>query len=268
MQVNERWRNLGIDHPLWDLVRYYRSLRGNAVKQNWLTDLAKNNCMVLGDGTGFPVMPDDAVAVAEYVMQSRTDLITALGQLRTEKKALSFCRRNKLIVGTTKTKNAGHHQSAKAMIAAVASIARLTCKSQGFSVVEDPQRRAVWCSEHGLHAMARNPDGAVPSLLNPIILWEIKEYWGKTGGGSKMSDAVYECHLVGRELRDFERRSGIRAVYIVFLDGKEQWQTRKSDLLRFVDLFHQGLVDHLVVGSEVETQWKDLLNGLLTQVGP
>ena len=111
--------------------------------------------------------------------------------------------------------------------------------------------------------MARNPDGAVPSLLNPVVVWEIKEYWGKTGGGSKMSDAVYECHLVGRELRDFERRSGIRAQHIAFLDGKEQWESRKSDMLRFIDLFHQGLIDHLIVGREVETEWEALLSGIL-----
>jgi hypothetical protein len=60
-----------------------------------------------------------------------------------------------------------------------------------------------------LHVSARNLDGAIPSLANPYLVWEIKEYWGKTKGGSKMSDAVYECHLVGLELRDFETRGGL-----------------------------------------------------------
>lgn len=110
---------------------------------------------------------------------------------------------------------------------------------------------------------ARNLDGAVPGLLNPTIVWEIKEYWGQTSGGSKMSDAVYECHLVGRELREFEDRTRERVTHIVFIDGKAQWETRKSDVVRFLDLFHQGLIDHLVVGREVETSWAPLLKRLL-----
>lgn len=75
-----------------------------------------------------------------------------------------------------------------------------------------------------------------------------------------MNDAVYECALVGRELRDFEERAGApRVLHIVFVDGKEQWSHRKSDMKRFIDLYHQGIIDHLVVGGEVETEWKELL---------
>jgi hypothetical protein len=50
-----------------------------------------------------------------------------------------------------------------------------------------------------------------------------------------------------------------RVLHIVFIDGKEQWSHRKSDTKRFIDLFRQGIVDHLVVGREVETEWKELL---------
>lgn len=73
-----------------------------------------------------------------------------------------------------------------------------------------------------------------------------------------MSDAVYECHLVGLEIRMFESRSGIPIEHIVFVDGKEQWNCRKSDLLRFIDLHQQGLIDHLIIGREVESDWPKL----------
>jgi hypothetical protein len=116
-----------------------------------------------------------------------------------------------------------------------------------------------------LHVTARNLDGAIPSLANPTIIWEIKEYWGKTSGGSKMSDAVYECHLVGRKLRDFEESAGISVAHIVFIDGKEQWSSRQSDLKRFVDLFHQGLIDYLFVGKDVEADWEPTLERLLDE---
>ena len=77
----------------------------------------------------------------------------------------------------------------------------------------------------------------MPSLENPTLVWEIKEYWGKTKGGSKMSDAVYECHLVGLELRMFEEKIGRSIRHAVFVDGKEQWSHRKSDLLRFIEIY-------------------------------
>jgi hypothetical protein len=53
----------------------------------------------------------------------------------------------------------------------------------------------------------------------------------------------------------FEAKSGIPIDHIVFVDGKEQWNSRKSDLLRFIDLHQQGLIDHLIIGREVETDW-------------
>ena len=191
----------------------------------------------------------------DYAHDSAALLEVALRSLRSEKDALDFCRKKKFPVGSTKTRNLSHHQSSKALIATVSGIARKACFEAGIEVNLDPQRRAIWFTDNGLHVSARNLDGAIPSLENPSAVWEIKEYWGKTSGGSKMSDAVYECHLVGMELRMFEAKSGISIEHIVFVDGKEQWNFRKSDLLRFIDLHQQGFIDHLIIGREVETDW-------------
>ncbi|MEM9303211.1 MAG: hypothetical protein AAGE01_13945, partial [Pseudomonadota bacterium] len=70
---------------------------------------------------------------------------------------------------------------------------------------------------------------------------------------------------VGLELRDFEERSGCRTSHVVFVDGRDQWSKRKSDLARFIDLMNQGLIDHLFIGSEVETQWEPTLKELLLE---
>jgi hypothetical protein len=78
-----------------------------------------------------------------------------------------------------------------------------------------------------------------------------------------MSDAVYECHLVGQELREFEDRTGASVSHVVFVDGREQWSHCQSDLRRFIDLFHQGLIDYLIVGKEAESGWETLLTSLL-----
>jgi hypothetical protein len=42
------------------------------------------------------------------------------------------------------------------------------------------------------------------------------------------------------------------------VDGKEQWNCRKSDLLRLIDLHQQRIIDHLIIGNEVECDWPKL----------
>lgn len=203
----------------------------------------------------FPIDPQLIELLVDYVHDSSELLKVALEALRSEQDAMAFCKKRKFAVGVTTTHNQSHHQSSKALIATVSGIAMKECTEAGIKVDLDPQRRAIWFSDNGLHVSARNLDGAIPSLENPSAVWEIKEYWGKTKGGSKMSDAVYECHLVGLELRMFEAKSGLSIDHIVFVDGKEQWNHRKSDLLRFIDLHQQGFIDHLIIGREVESDW-------------
>ena len=102
----------------------------------------------------------------------------------------------------------------------------------------------------------------MPSLFNPRAVWEIKEYWGVRRGGSKMSDAIYECQLVGQELRAFEDLHGTHVVHYVFLDGREQWSHRRSDIRRAIDLLCMGLVDELIVGREVLSEWPRIVGEL------
>ena len=143
-------------------------------------------------------------------------------------------------------------------------VAKLICDSKSVTFASKPDRRCLWLLYHHLHVTARNLDGAIPSLANPSIVWEVKEYWGEKSGGSKTSDAVYECNSVGRELREFEDRTEHgHVMHVVFVDGKQQWTSRQSDVRRFIDLFHQGIIDHLFVGKEVETEWRDLLESML-----
>ena len=80
-----------------------------------------------------------------------------------------------------------------------------------------------------------------------------------------MSDALYECQLVGFELREYEKVFNRKIYHIVFLDGKIQWDYRKSDLKRFIDLMNQGLIDRLIIGREVETQWRKLIEKILSE---
>ncbi len=262
MIIDAHWRRLGWRHAVWDLVRYYCSLRGKE-QQQWLDELADTKQMKVGSSEHLPINAAEIQTLLDYLTTRDKQIKLAMARLRTEEEAVAFCQKNKVLVGTTATQNAEHHQSPKALVDALTFIAEKVCAKKGVTVEPNPQRRCVWCAKNGLHVTARNLDGAIPSLANPTVIWEVKEYWGKTKGGSKMSDAVYECNLVGRELREFEERTGISVVHAVFIDGKEQWAVRKSDLARFIDLSYQGIIDYLFVGKEVEVEWKKTLLTLL-----
>ena len=262
MQIHDEWRALGYKHIAWELLRYYLSIRGGKNQAQWLSYLREHNALQTDKGQ--LAIPADVIRLLLGYLDVREDYFSdAFDRLRTEDEARRFCEDNGIAFGTTATRNRDHHQASKALVATVSAIAQGECERRGIEIDPDPQKRCVWCSNNGLHVTARNLDGAVPSIVNPVIVWEIKEYWGKTSGGSKMSDAVYECNLVGRELRDFEQASGVAVVHAVFVDGKGQWTARKSDLKRFIDLLNQGLVDMLFVGRDVENEWGAALSAVL-----
>lgn len=266
MEVNQLWRKLGWRHPMWDILRFYSVVRaqGKNVAIEWRQKFERSAVLEVDESNGFKVNPKYVRLFCQYLDRQADDLKNANAALRDEAAAIAFANRVKAKIRITATKSADHHQSSAATVAAVSFIAENVCKSKGLPCDVAPQRRCVWLAKNQLHVTARNLDGAAPALLFPKIIWEIKEYWGKTKGGSKMSDAVYECHLVGRELREFEERTKISVTHVVFVDGKVQWSYRQSDLRRFIDLFHQGLIDHLIVGREVETEWQTLLETILS----
>lgn len=267
MKIDRRWRKLGWRHPLWDDVRFYTSLRKRTKQHDeWLVRL-KDGGFQVQPGVDLVVPPAEMKLFLLYLGEREAGFDEVSSCLRTKEEALAYCEKLKWEVATTRTKLADWQDSPKAMVAAVTNVAKLVCEEKSIGFVPAPQRRGVWLMENNLHVSARNLDGAIPALYRPKVVWEIKEYWGGgegKDGGSKMSDAVYECNLVGRELREFEERSGHPHVdHIVFLDGKNQWGARTQDLKRFVDLFHQGIIDHLFVGREVETDWRKTLVDLV-----
>ena len=132
-----------------------------------------------------------------------------LAHLRTEdeaKTALQEIAAN-VVIGQYGTQSGDHHQSSKVTVATVNWLTEAAAGESSRELRAEPASRALPSSSRAASVSARRPDGAIPSLLNPVGLWEIKEYWGGSAnqsGGSKMSDAIYECQLVGTELRMYE----------------------------------------------------------------
>lgn len=110
-----------------------------------------------------------------------------------------------------------------------------------------------------LRTLARRVDGAFPSTINPIAIWEIKEYYYTTTFGSRVADGVYETLLDGMELEELEAASQRRVQHILFIDDHNTWWSMgRSYLCRMIDMLHMGYVDEIVFGREVLTRLPQL----------
>lgn len=110
-----------------------------------------------------------------------------------------------------------------------------------------------------LRTLARRVDGAFPSVINPIAIWEIKEYYYTTTFGSRVADGVYETLLDGMELEELEAAAQRKIQHILFIDDYfTWWECGRSYLCRMVDMLHMGYVDEIVFGREVLTRLPEL----------
>jgi len=103
-----------------------------------------------------------------------------------------------------------------------------------------------------LHTLARRIDGAFPSAVNPIAVWEIKEYYHTTTFGSRVADGVYETLLDGMELEELRQTESIDCRHHLMIDARYTWwDCGRSYLCRIVDMLHMGYVDEVLFGTEV-----------------
>ncbi len=113
-----------------------------------------------------------------------------------------------------------------------------------------------------LRVFSRRMDGAYPSIINPLAVWEIKEYYGSTTFGSRIADGVYETMLDGEEFTELREHEAIDVKhYLVVDDYHTWWKQGKSYLCRMIDMLHMGLVDEVLFGREVITRWPEIVNG-------
>ncbi|MGW9133773.1 DUF7687 domain-containing protein [Streptomyces sp. NPDC055681] len=200
--------------------------------------------------------PGNLELLSGYWAKRREASETLLSLMRSEEEAKAdYAAMSDRAVESYGVQMEGYHKSSKVLVNTVDAVVYEECGKAGVDVNTSPQSRATIISDDHIWVSPRRLDGAMPALLNPVALWEIKEYWGVTSGGSKMSDAIYELQLVGLELRTFEDEVGIHVNHYAIMDGQHQWRSRKSDLRRAVDLLYSGLLDELIVGREVLTEW-------------
>ena len=103
-----------------------------------------------------------------------------------------------------------------------------------------------------LRTLSRRVDGAYPTVVNPLAIWEIKEYYHTTTFGSRVADGVYETLLDGMELSEMREHTGHDAEHVLILDAHfTWWQCGRSYLCRIIDMLNMGYVDEVIFGREV-----------------
>lgn len=116
-----------------------------------------------------------------------------------------------------------------------------------------------------LRTLARRVDGCLPGAVNPIALWEIKEYYYTTTFGSRVADGVYETLLDGLELEELRDSEGVNVVHLLMVDSHfTWWECGRSYLCRMVDILHMGYVDHILFGREVLDELPGIISNLVT----
>ena len=117
----------------------------------------------------------------------------------------------------------------------------------------DPRKLAV-LSRNGepVYTFARRFDGAFPDILDPIAVWEIKEYYYTKTFGSRVADGVYETLLDGMEIKRAFDIFEIDTRHLLMIDSHYTWwECGRSYLCRIIDMLHMGFVDEVLFGAEV-----------------
>ncbi|MEN6451099.1 MAG: hypothetical protein ABFC96_11460 [Thermoguttaceae bacterium] len=123
----------------------------------------------------------------------------------------------------------------------------------GYPCDFDPRElTTVTVQKAPLRTLARRVDGAFPSAVNPLAVWEIKEYYYTTTFGSRVADGVYETLLDGMELEELREHEKIDVKHYLMIDAHYTWwDCGKSYLCRIIDMLHMGYVDEVLFGREV-----------------
>ncbi len=127
---------------------------------------------------------------------------------------------------------------------------------QGMPCDYDPRELTTITREgKPIRTLARRVDGAFPGPVNPIAVWEIKEYYYTTTFGSRVADGVYETLLDGMEIEELREKENIDVKHYLMVDDRfTWWKCGRSYLCRIIDMLHMGYVDEVLFGREVVTR--------------
>lgn len=129
----------------------------------------------------------------------------------------------------------------------------IEANSRGFECDYDPKELTAFTKDKfPVRTLSRRVDGAFPNVINPMAIWEIKEYYFTTTFGSRVADGVYESWLDGLELREIKENLGIHVEHYLIIDDHFTWWIKgRSYLCRIIDMLHMGILTEALFGKEV-----------------
>src|SRR5580698_2339021 len=148
--------------------------------------------------------------------------------------------------------------------------------SRGHECDYDPRQLTTFTANGvSLRTLARRVDGAFPSAVNPVAIWEIKEYYYTTTFGSRVADGVYETLLDGMELEELDAAlrelatledRPIHIEHLLMVDAHFTWWVKgRSYLCRIIDMLHMGYVDEVLFGKEVADRLPEIVKGWVAE---
>ncbi|MDL1911129.1 hypothetical protein FBQ81_10665 [Chloroflexi bacterium CFX6] len=129
----------------------------------------------------------------------------------------------------------------------------IEANADGLACDYDPHQLTIVTKDRlPVRTLARRVDGAFPSSVNPIAIWEIKEYYYTTTFGSRVADGIYESLLDGLEIEELREHEGVDIEHYLIVDAYDTWwKLGKSYLCRIIDMLHMGYIDEVLFGREV-----------------
>lgn len=139
----------------------------------------------------------------------------------------------------------------------------IEANSKGLPCDYDPKElTAVTLKKFPVRTLSRRVDGAFPTVINPIAIWEIKEYYYTTTFGSRVADGVYETLLDGLELREVRENLNVEVELFLIVDDYYTWWTLgRSYLCRIIDMLHMGILTEALFGKEVIDRLPQIVKG-------
>ncbi len=205
------------------------------------------------------------VARAEALMQIAQPNLMSAEEAKAEFDALFAQLKPTCPIPLNKQKG---EKKAEAFLTALVNM-MIEANAQGMECNYDPRELTTLTRDgEPLRTLARRVDGAFPTAVNPIAVWEIKEYYYTTTFGSRVADGVYETLLDGMELEELREHENIDVKHYLMVDAYfTWWNCGKAYLCRMFDMLHMGYVDEILFGREVITEmprivaeWIELAN--------
>jgi hypothetical protein len=139
----------------------------------------------------------------------------------------------------------------------------IEANADGLPCDYDPHElTSVTFNDVPLRTLARRVDGAFTGTVNPIAIWEIKEYYYTTAFGSRVADGVYETLLDGMELEELLEQQKIEVKHYLMVDDLNTWWNMgRPYLCRIIDMLHMGYVNEALFGYEVVERLPEIVKG-------